>query len=86
MRTVSAKELRGNLPKLLAQIEKGREFVIIYRSRPVGCLGPLKTRKKDRNFSPTLYDLLKKPHGELKLSRVSAVDLIRADRAHDFDD
>ncbi len=32
--TISAKELRASLPKLVARVRKGARFTVLYRSRP----------------------------------------------------
>lgn len=48
--TISVKELRHNLPAIREKIERGKEFVLIYRSRPFAKITPLNTYP-----SPTSY-------------------------------
>lgn len=33
-RTISAKELRASLPRIVASVRRGQRFTVIYRSRP----------------------------------------------------
>lgn len=80
MKALSAKELRTGMPKILKKVEAGEEFVLIYRSRPVGQLIPLrKNPKKGRHAG--IYALLNQPLSGIRLgSGETAVDLIRAER------
>jgi len=39
--TISAKELRASLPKLVERVRKGARFVVIYRSRPAFQIVPV---------------------------------------------
>jgi antitoxin (DNA-binding transcriptional repressor) of toxin-antitoxin stability system len=80
METVSAKELRLELPKILKKISEGKEFTIIYRSKPVGEIGPIRHKKKTRR-GRGIYGLLEKSFGEVIVPEgQSSVDLIRAER------
>jgi antitoxin (DNA-binding transcriptional repressor) of toxin-antitoxin stability system len=40
-RQLTAKELRTTLPDVVARVQKGERFVVVYRSRPVMQLVPL---------------------------------------------
>jgi prevent-host-death family protein len=40
-RTISAKELRATLPKIVDRIRKGDQYTVIYRSRPAFRLVPV---------------------------------------------
>lgn len=80
MNAVSVKQLRTDLPQILARVEAGETFVIIYRSRPVGEINPMPSKAKTPTSS-SIYDLLEKPFGEVKLPRgQTSLDLIRKDR------
>lgn len=80
MKSVSVKELRQDLPQILKGLEKGDEYLLVYHSKPVGEILPLRKRRSLRH-PKTLYDLLKTPFGEVLFPEgQSAVDLIRADR------
>lgn len=46
--TINAKELRGSLPKLVAQVRKGARFVVIYRSRPAFQIVPVDDNEAPR--------------------------------------
>lgn len=80
MKSVSVKKLRTELPDILKRVEQGEEFLIIYHSKPVGEIIPLKDHRKPKKAA-SLYDFLEKPFGEISLpENQSSVDLIRADR------
>lgn len=50
MTSISAKELRLDLKKIVARLEHGESFQIIYRSRPIADLIP-----KKRKLSPEAW-------------------------------
>lgn len=80
MKSVSVKKLRTELPDILKRVEQGEAFVIIYHSKPVGEIIPLKRRQSNRKAT-SLYDLLEKPFGEITLpEELSSVAMVRADR------
>ena len=80
MISVSVKQLRTDLPKILKKVEDGEEFLIIYRSKPIGELVPLSRRTAVKRRK-SLYDFVEKPFGEVHFGKgKSSVDLIRADR------
>ncbi|OGQ04285.1 MAG: hypothetical protein A2W61_02910 [Deltaproteobacteria bacterium RIFCSPLOWO2_01_44_7] len=80
MKSVSVKRLREELPAILKDVEEGEEYLIIYRSKPVGEIIPLKKRRSGRRM-PSFYDLLDEPFGEIRLPEgKSSLDLIRDDR------
>lgn len=80
METISAKELRLELPKILKEISEGKEFTIIYRSKPVGEIGPIRHKRKTLQ-GRGIYGLLDRSFGEVVVPEgLSSVELIRADR------
>jgi len=80
MKSVSVKRLREELPEILKKVEAGEEFLIIYHSKPVGEIIPLKKRKRQYPTA-SLYDFLEEPFGEISLDRGQrASDLVRMDR------
>ena len=80
MKTVSVKQLRQELPQVLKNLGKGEEYLLIYHSKPVGELIPLRKRKGAKK-TKDLYELLEQSYGEITLPEgQGAADLIRADR------
>lgn len=80
MNSIAVKQLRSELPDILQRVEKGESFIIIYRSKPVGELVPMEKRRGQPS-SPSFYQLLEKPFGEVHLPRgTTSADLIRNDR------
>lgn len=47
-KTVSVREAKANLSKLLAQVATGQHFIIVNRGRPVAQLTPLERAKPQR--------------------------------------
>ncbi|OGJ41984.1 hypothetical protein A3B60_01275 [Candidatus Peregrinibacteria bacterium RIFCSPLOWO2_01_FULL_39_12] len=96
IKTISVKELRMNFPKVKKDLDDGINFVVIYRSKPLANLTPIKFYSKpfgDRltdkqyNFPKTMKEWLKdwdkyafKAKGGKKFD---AVKLIRKDRGYD---
>jgi len=74
LQTISVKELRTNLPQIIASIKKGASYTLIHRSKPVAQLNPISSSheglKRLFNAPPSLFFRSKK----------SAVELIREDR------
>ncbi len=68
-KTISVKELRMNFPKIKKELDSGVSFVIIYRSKPLANLTPLKfyskpfgedkISDKKYNFPKTMQEWLK---------------------------
>lgn len=80
MNAVSVKRLRTELPAILQRVEKGESFILIYHSRAIGELTPM-PKTTAQAGGPSLYDLLAKPFGEIRLPRgATSVDIIRDDR------
>lgn len=74
LQTISVKELRNNMPKIIKSLEKGADYTLIYRSKPVAHIKPISNR-------PHKYkNLLNPPRGLIFHSKVSAVELIRRER------
>lgn len=74
LQTISAKELRNNFPKIISALQKGADYTLIYRSKPVAYIKPI-------NGRPRRYkNLLNPPKGLIFRSKISAVELIRRER------
>ena len=41
LQTISVKELRINMPKIIKALEKGVDYTLIYRSKPVAHIKPI---------------------------------------------
>ncbi len=71
LQTISAKELRNNLPKIVDSLRKGANFTLIYRSKPVAEINSISSSyegiKKLIELAPKLRFRSKK----------SAVELVR---------
>jgi hypothetical protein len=76
--TLTTKELREKLPWVREQVLKGKHFIVIYRSKPLFEISPVST-SGNKKF-PLLGNIkkLRRPYPGKK--KVSAVDLIRAER------
>lgn len=74
LQTISAKELRNNLPKIIESLKKGSNFTLIYRSQPVAHISSISSSheglKKLLELGPSFHFRSKK----------SAVELIREER------
>lgn len=80
MKSVSVKQLRLELPQVLREVERGEEFLIIYHSKPIGEIIPLRKRRR-RSHRKDIFELLKEPWPELNFPEgKTAADLIREDR------
>jgi antitoxin (DNA-binding transcriptional repressor) of toxin-antitoxin stability system len=80
MKSVSVKQLRLELPHVLKEVEQGEEFLIIYHSKPIGEIIPLRRRQR-RGRQKDIFKLLKEPWPELNFPKgKTAADLIREDR------
>ena len=74
LQTISVKELRTNMPKIIKALEKGADYTLIYRSKPVAHIRPLNDR-------PHKYkNLLNPPKSLIFSSKISAVELVRRER------
>ena len=78
-KSISAKELRENLGKYLSEVEKGKSFTLIYRSRIIGELTPTKSVT---NSHTSEINIFTGDHPEFKKwkPKRSAVELIRRER------
>jgi len=74
LQTISVKELRTNMPKIIASLKKGASYTLIYRSKPVAHLNPISSSQEG------LKKLLNAPPSLFFRSKKSAVELIREDR------
>lgn len=74
LQTISAKELRNNLPKIVDSLKKGSSFTLIYRSRPVAEIKSLSSSQEG------LRELLKLGKSLHFKSQKSSVELIRKER------
>ena len=45
LQTISVKELRANMPKIIKALKKGVSFILIYRSKPVAKITPIKNQQ-----------------------------------------
>lgn len=78
MNYLSVKELRLGMPRILRRLQRGEQFRLVYRARPVGDLLPLQGVKKRHGG---IYALLSRPFGEIHVKRgESAAAMIRAER------
>ena len=50
-KTVSVRELREHFPQIRKEMDAGMSFILIYRSRPIGELRPLRSIKKQADLS-----------------------------------
>lgn len=51
MKFISTKELRTSLPAIRKRLAKGEEFYLIYQSKPVAKISPLKNEGDDVMFA-----------------------------------
>lgn len=69
--TISVKELRTNFPKVKKALERGVNYTLIYRSKPIAQIRPL-------GSSPdALQALLNAPSSLHFSSKKTAVELVR---------
>ena len=94
---ISVKELRMNFPKIVKQLDQGHKFVIIYRSKPIANLIPIKLKLYSKPFGEIEVDDKKadipKDLGDYLKNiekyrfkggkHFDAVKLIRKDRGYD---
>ena len=74
LQTISTKELRNNLPKIIDSLKRGANFTLIYRSKPVAQIKSLSSSQEG------LRELLKLGKSFHFRSKKSAVELIREER------
>ena len=74
LQTISVKELRNNMPKIIDSLKKGASYTLIHRSKPVAEINPVSSSheglKKLLELGPSFHFRSKK----------SAVELIREER------
>ena len=76
--TISVKELRLDLPKIIKRLERGERFTLIYHSKPVGELVP---RRELKVLPKGALDFWANPPKKFMFSsKKSAVELVREDR------
>lgn len=74
LQTISVKELRNNMPKIIKSLKKGKDYTLIYRSKPVAHIKPINdTQHRYKN-------LLNPPKSLIFHSKVPAVELVRRER------
>jgi len=66
---VGVKELRENLEKYIMEIEKGKSFTVVRRSRPVFSIGPI---LDDESEWETIADFTKVKKGGVPLKEILA--------------
>ena len=77
-KVISIKELRTNLPAIRQKIQKGMGFVVIYRSKPIFKIEPLRPRDLQGN---NLLKLFANPPREmLSKSKKSAAQIVSEER------
>lgn len=74
LQTISVKELRTNLPKIIKSLKKGSSYTLIYRSKPVA---EIKSVSSSHEGLKKLLEL--RPYFSFK-SKKSAVELVREER------
>lgn len=72
MKTVSVRELRERFPRIRKEMSEGTSFILIYRSKPIGELRPLRSIKKIN---------LSSLEGAWKKSPLRRLDSVRAQHA-----
>lgn len=97
-KTISVKELRMNFPKIKKELDNGVKFIVIYRSKPLAELTPIKfysqpfgerITDKQYDFPKTMKEYLKNidkyslKSDETKDKPFDAVKLIRKDRGYE---
>ena len=74
LQTISVKELRAHLPKIIESLKKGANYTLIYRSKPVAEIRHISSSheglKKLLELGPSFHFRSKK----------SAVELVREER------
>jgi antitoxin (DNA-binding transcriptional repressor) of toxin-antitoxin stability system len=74
LQTISVKELRNNMPKIIKALGKGADYTLLYRSKPIAYIRPINDR-------PRKYkNLLNPPKSLIFSSKTSAVELVRRER------
>lgn len=68
--TLSIKQLRLSLPKVIKELSHGKRFTLIYRSQPVGNLVPISSQKKN---TKTLLEFLQSRSHRFKSEKNSAL-------------
>lgn len=76
---LSVKELRLHFPAVVQQLSRGREFILIHRSKPIGRLLPYAQWSKQS--SDALSFFAKAPRRSLIKGKKSSVSLVRAERS-----
>lgn len=71
LQTISVKELRTNMPKIIKALEKGTSYTLLYRSKAVARIDPISSSHEGLK---KLIEL--RPYLSFK-SKKSAVELVR---------
>lgn len=74
LQTISVKELRTNMPKIIKALKKGSSYTLIHRSKPVAEIKPVSSSQEG------LKRLLELGPSFHFRSKKSAVELIREER------
>lgn len=81
MKTISVQDLRLRMAEILEELKHGVKFLLIYRSKPVGELTPLK-RGFHHDLETSPLQIFAAPPQPLKIkAKRSAVSVIRKERA-----
>ena len=73
--TISVKELRNNFPAVIKALERGTDYTLIYRSKPVAHISPVVSSSHEG-----LRKLLELAPSLRFRSKKSAVELVREER------
>ena len=79
-RSLSIKELRNRLPEILEHIQNGITYTLIYRSHPVGQIGPVQDDEKPTTSKNSLA-FFTNPKNRIKFkTKKTAVQMVREER------
>jgi antitoxin (DNA-binding transcriptional repressor) of toxin-antitoxin stability system len=79
-KNITSKELRVNFPAIKRQIERGVNFVVYYRSKPLFEIKPLQDKKTEAK--KTWRDYIRSTKDGKSFS---AVDVVREDRDESYE-
>lgn len=72
--TISVKQLRTEFPKIVKSLKKGTDYTLIYRSKPIAKIEPIRSSQEG------LKMLLAARKSLSFKSKKSAVELVRGER------
>lgn len=76
---LSVKELRTQFPSVVKRLDRGQEFILIHRSKPIGRLLPFS--QWSRNSANALSFFAKSPRAARIKGKESSVSLVRTERS-----